>query len=335
MPPRNQLAPIDSFKQELKLMAPQFRALLPKGMTLDKFMSVVAMAVTNNPKLLECTKESLWKACAQSAEVGLSLNPTLAEADILPVENWMTKKLEAQFRPRYKGLMSLALRSGEVTSIRAKLVHEKDEFIVTEGLNPDIYHKPATGDRGALTHAYCVWRLKSQAEAEFEVMDRSQIMKIKARSPSVKSGKGPWSTDEEEMWRKTVVRRATKYMPISCEAFQRAVAVDNIAEFGGEVDITEDGEFIDVTATVHDEPEAAQVAEIEDSLPDGDNIPLVEFSPTDTWQTWCLKAGNAVKAMPKDKRAAWAEAHEALLNEAEEARPKPVARIRELINGAD
>jgi recombination protein RecT len=63
-------------------------------------------------------------------------------------------------------------------------------------------------------------------------MDRDQILAIRDRSSSkTKEGKivGPWATDQDEMWRKTVVRRASKYMPLSTEA-QRAVMADNQAE---------------------------------------------------------------------------------------------------------
>jgi len=333
-----QVAVIDSFRQELRLMEPNFRPLLPATIRPDKFEALVIAAVTSNPKLLECSRESLWKACVQGAELGLSLNPTLGEADILPVWNGQRRCNEAQFRPRYKGLMKLALQSGEVTGIRSVLVHENDEFIVMEGLRPDIIHKPARGDRGEMTHAYCVWNLKSQSEPQFEIMDRAQIARIKARSSSKnKDGSvvGPWVTDEAEMWRKTVVRRASKYMPVSCDAFQRAIAVDNIAEVGGDIEVTADGEIIDITAmeVAEVDEEAVQVSEIEEAI--DTDIPLVDFGPADTWQTWCLKAGNAVKALPKQQRAAWSVKHEALLVEAEESRPSAVKRIKDLIEGAD
>lgn len=327
------IAPIDSFKQELKLQEANFRPLLPASIRPEKFEAIVIAAVSGNPKLMECTRESLWKACIQGAELGLSLNPTLGEADILPVWNGRLKKNEAQFRPRYKGLMKLALQSGEVTSIRSVLVYEKDEFQVIEGLRPDIIHKPARGERGELTDVYCVWTLRGVAEPQFEVMNRQQVYKIRGRSSSKnQQGEivGPWVTDEAEMWRKTVVRRASKYMPISCEAFQNAVAVDNIAEVGGEIDITEDGEFIDVTATPEPEYDDAQVDAIEDSLPVDDEIALVEFEATDSWRTWCVRAYKVCKALSEADRPAWILKHEAMLEEASQSQPTAVKSIRDL-----
>ena len=347
------LAPIDTFRQELKLMEPNFRPLLPANIRPEKFEALVIAAVSGNPELLKANRESLWRACVQGAELGLSLNPTMGEADILIVSGG------AQFRPRYKGLMKLALQSGEVTSIRSILVYENDQFEVIEGLRRDIIHKPSRGERGALTHVYCVWTLRGLAEPQFEVMDRQQVMRVKARSPSGSKGFGPWKSDEEEMWRKTVVRRASKYMPISCEAFIKAVTVDNFAEGGTEIDITSDGEIIEVHAN-NEFTESSQVDSIEDILPpekpkaktkpkvdpvqepeveaDFEDVPTYErmdFAPSDTWQTWCVRAGAALKAMPKAHREVWAALHEDLLTEAGGQRPTLVKRIRELIDGND
>ena len=334
------IRPIDSFKNELKLMEPNFKPLLPEHVPVEKFKAMVIAAVGGNPELLKCTRASLWKACVQGAELGLSLNPTMGEADILPQK--VGNELTAQFRPRYKGLMNLARRSGEVTSIRAVLVYENDEFEVIEGLRPDIIHKPARGDRGALSHAYCVWTLKGVAEPQFEVMDRAQIMRVKARSPSGKNGNGPWKTDEEEMWRKTVVKRATKYMPISLEAFTRAVAVDNLHEGGVDFDITADGEVVAespvVDVTDEDYDDTTQVEDLADEIAaddDADDVPLVDFKPADNWRIWIERAAGVVKSLPVEKRKAWAIKHATMLDEAEETSPKSIARLRVLIEGGE
>ena len=337
----NALAPIDTFKKELKLMEPNFRPLLPKNVKPEKFEALVIAAVSGNPKLLECSRESLWRACVQGAELGLSLNPTMGEADILPVWNNRIRGNEAQFRPRFKGLMKLAMQSGEVTSIRTVIVHENDHFEVIEGLRRDLIHKPALKNRGEMTHVYCVWTLKGVSEPQFEVLDREQVYKIRGRSSSKnKEGNvvGPWVTDEPEMWRKTVVRRASKYMPISCEAFVKAVAVDNFAETGHDIEVTEDGEIIEVLPSEDDAVfESAQVDEIESILDDEPEpqpieIERIPYQGTDTWHTWCVRAGNALKELPASYRAAWGALHADLMAEAEEVKPTLVKRMRELIN---
>ena len=331
------LRPIDQFKTELKLMEPNFTPLLPANVSVDKFKAMVIAAVGGNPDLLKCTRASLWKACVQGAELGLSLNPTMGEADILPQR--VGSEMTAQFRPRYKGLMNLARRSGEVTSIRAVLVYENDEFEVIEGLRPDIIHKPSRSERGTLSHAYCVWLLKGVAEPQFEVMDKQQVMRVKARSPSGKNGNGPWKTDEEEMWRKTVVKRATKYMPIALDVLAKAVAVDNLNESGTDFDITEDGEVIAEAIDVTAEPDyddTTQVEEMEEAVAAEDvDLPMLDFKPSDTWGTWLSRAAAIVKSLPKDKRKEWGALHNDLIDEADGSQPKGVIRLRFLIDGGE
>jgi hypothetical protein len=129
-------------------------------------------------------------------------------------------------------------------------------------------------------------------------------------------------------------------MPISCEAFVKAVAVDNFAEGGVEIDVTEGGEIIEVGV---DEAvvESSQVDAIEDILPaevepaDVPEYDRMEFGPTDTWDTWCTRAGTFVKSIPKEHRPFWGALHADLLAEAEEQKPRVVKRIRDLIGGAE
>ena len=53
---------------------------------------------------------------------------------------------------------------------------------------------------------------------QFEWMSLEQLEAIHQRSKA--KDFGPWNTDTEEMYRKTVVRRASKYLPMSVELAQ-------------------------------------------------------------------------------------------------------------------
>jgi len=246
VPPAN-AKPIDLFKHELELRRAMLAPMLPSRVPFEKFTAAVCTAIAFNPKLLEADRASLLRAAATAAELGLSLNPSMGECDILPVWNGRLKKNEAQCRPRVKGLMKLARNSGEIKSIAAHVVHENDVFEWELGLEKKLVHKPAKAKRGEMTHVYCVWKTADD-EIDFEVMDREQVYKIRSRSSSkTKEGEvvGPWKTDEDEMWRKTVVKRATKYMPLSAEALVKAAKIDNIHEGGGDYEL-DHGEIVDI-----------------------------------------------------------------------------------------
>jgi len=337
--------PMDRFKQELAMRESHLRSLLPQAMTVDKFQGIVVAAVADNMDLLECDRGSLLKACLSAAELGLSLNKSMGEADILKVWDGRLKKNVAQFRPRYKGLMKLAMQSGEVMKIESRLVHENDVFEVEEGLDARIVHKHGLSDRGAMVGAYCVWKLKN-GQTQFEVMNKEQILAIRDRSSAkTKDGNvvGPWKTDEAEMWRKTVVRRASKYMPLSTEA-QRAVAVDNQAEGviegdeykGREVDITDFDEVpaaevqvqsleekLAAKTTAAPRPKKALHIDVLEPQEEGDMV---------DWDGWCEAACDIVAKLTPEERGEWRELHNGYLDEAELLSPRGALQLLKLFN---
>jgi recombinational DNA repair protein RecT len=249
------------------------------------------------------------------------------------------KKNVAQFRPRYKGLMKLALQAGEVLKIESRLVYAKDVFEVEQGIDPRIIHKHGLSDRGEKIGAYCVWKLKN-GESQFEIMSKEEILAIRDRSSSkTKDGTivGPWKTDEAEMWRKTVVRRASKYMPLSTEA-QRAVMVDNQAEgiieadeySGSEMDITDFNDVPAAEAQVQtlEEKIVAKAAPAQktplhiDILEAGDD----EEGMTD-WDGWANTACELVASLSPEEREAWRVLHEGMLEEAELMAPRNTTKL--------
>jgi recombination protein RecT len=162
-----------------------------------------------------------------AAELGLEPGGALGHAYLVPYKQTCTLIVG------YRGLIELAHRSGEVSLVRAVVVHERDSFKLTEGFEQMLAHEPyLDGDAGALKYVYCVVVLKSGARWA-EVMSRSQVDAIRARSQSANSG--PWVTDYDEMAKKTAVRRALKYAPLSSERLERAMEVDSEDYIDGQV----------------------------------------------------------------------------------------------------
>ena len=143
----------------------------------------------------------------------------------------------------YKGLIDLARRSGQIVSIAAHEVCEEDEFDMIYGLDEKLEHRPAMKDRGAIIGFYAVAKLTGGGHA-FEFMSRQEVDAIMHASQS-KGNYGPWKDHYTEMGRKTVIRRLSKYLPLSIE-FQAAAALDDMASRGQDQrldDNTIDGEF--------------------------------------------------------------------------------------------
>jgi recombination protein RecT len=195
----------------------QLQKAMPKGLTAERMVRVVLTAMHRTPKLMECTKESVWQAVLDSASLGL-FPDALGRSYLVPYKD------KCQLIIGYKGLVDLIYRSGQVDFIQAYAVHRGDAFSVVLGTEQKINHVPCE-NHGEWTHVYSVAKIKGSDSSSFVVMNRSEVMKIKARSKA--SGSGPWQTDEEEMAKKTVIRRHAKILPMSAEIVADALDRDS------------------------------------------------------------------------------------------------------------
>jgi len=232
------LSPISNIKSLLEKNKSQIANALPAHLNADRMIRLACTEFSKNPSLLSCDQKSLFGAIIQSAQLGLEIG-VLGQSYILPFKNGKTGKMECQFIPGYKGLINLARRSGEITSIETHIVYENDEFNMTLGIDTSIIHKPfLEGDRGKPIIVYGVAKFKDGGY-QFEWMTINEVNKIRARSKSASSSYSPWNTDYEQMVRKTLIRRMSNYLPMSIE-FQNAVQILDATEQGKNA-IIEDG----------------------------------------------------------------------------------------------
>jgi recombination protein RecT len=187
----------DYFKSQLALA-------LPKHMTPDRFVRVALTAILKTPKLLDCTKESVVQCMLNCSALGLE--PDGRRAHLIPYGNSCTLIID------YKGLVELARRSGDVSNILAQIVCANDTFTWENG---EVKHQiNFKMDRGEMYAAYAVITFKDGTK-QSDVMTKAEIDAIRKRSRA--SNSGPWVTDYNEMAKKTVFRRATKWITLSPE----------------------------------------------------------------------------------------------------------------------
>ena len=212
-----------TMQQYIKAMEGEIKKALPSVITPERFTRMVLSAISTNPKLGTCTKASFLGAMMNAAQLGLEPNTPLGQAYILPYQN--KGVLEAQFQLGYKGLIDLAYRSGEVEVVQAHIVYENDEFECEYGLEPKLTHKPADKDRGEPIKVYAVFKTKSGGYG-FEVMSMEDVrIHAKKYSKSFNSSFSPWSTNFEEMAKKTVLKKVLKYAPLKSD-FVRGITQD-------------------------------------------------------------------------------------------------------------
>lgn len=228
----------------IQAMEPQIRKALPSVITPERFTRMVLTALSSTPKLQTCTPQSFLGAMMQAAQLGVEPNTPLGQAYLIPYGN------VCQFQLGYKGLIDLAYRSGEVSSIQAHEVHEGDEFSFEYGLEPKLKHIPAKTDRGPVVYYYAVLKLKNGGVG-FEVMSREDVETF-ARKKSKAFNNGPWKTDFDEMAKKTVLKKVLKYAPLKTE-FARAVATDETVKSTLSDHMSDEPNEI----TIDNEPDAA------------------------------------------------------------------------------
>lgn len=212
----------DKFKQSLV-------AALPKHITPDKMLRVVLTECRKNPKLLECTQASFLGAILQCSQLGLLPSSMLQHSHLIPFKN--NKKggqMECNLIVGYRGYLELARRSGEISSFVVQVVRKDEPFAFKRGIEKDEFEHTPLGEIGKeLIAAYFIVRFKDKS-AHFELMFKNEIDRIRARS---KFPEGVWATDYEEMAKKTVIRRAAKYLP-QCAELQIASRLDDEQDIG-------------------------------------------------------------------------------------------------------
>lgn len=189
--------------QYLQSYKDQIAVALPKHMTADRMARIVTTEVRKVPDLLKCNPISLFGAVIQCSQLGLEPGNALGHAYLLPFYNSKTKQSDVQLIIGYRGMLDLARRSNQISSISVYEVYDTDEFEVSFGLNPDIKHKRdiKTGGTGNLIAVYAVATLKDGGK-QFEVMTKAQIDDIKKSSKAANSQYSPWTTHYNEMAKK-------------------------------------------------------------------------------------------------------------------------------------
>jgi recombination protein RecT len=187
----------------------------------------LATILRNDTKgnLARCQLESLGDVMLQAAVTGLTLNPLLGYAYVIPQGD------KATLTPSYKGMMFLVSRAGTLRGApQANVVREKDPLFEVTTVNGvrSITHTENRGERGKITHAYCIAHFADGSPPHVEVMDAHDLAAVQKASTSRNAKGGQvWRSDfAVEMCKKSVMRRAWKWWPKDA-AMQHAVEVMN------------------------------------------------------------------------------------------------------------
>lgn len=209
----------DQFTQELDSRAEMFASMLPSTVTPERFRNTVISAVRQNPEIFQASIRSIMGAIVRAAQDGLV--PDGKEGHIAVYSTKVSKggqpdkwEKRAQWNPMAAGLRK-RLRELDGIIANSEVVHENDHFIWHQGDEPKIEHEPARlgQDRGKMIGAYCIYKREDGTILHREVMDYSQIEKTREQSKAKDSLM--WTKFASEGYRKSVLRRGVKTVPVS------------------------------------------------------------------------------------------------------------------------
>ncbi len=214
------------FREALEDNWERIASVMPSHMSPERLFQMAVSAYNTTPKLNRCSTASVLSCVMKCSALGMEPSAVdgMGRAYIIPYYNRNTKGYEAQFMLGYKGMIELARRSGQILDISARVVREGDEFDFCFGLDETLRHVPSLEptEGRPMTHVYMVAHFKDGSHY-IDVMSKAEVDAVRARSRAASDG--PWVTDYESMARKTVIRRAFPYLPVSIEV-QADVASD-------------------------------------------------------------------------------------------------------------
>jgi recombination protein RecT len=271
--PTKPLTPIQLFNNSLEAYKKQVLPNLLSKHNIEpaQFVQIVVSELKKNPKLQDAFKEnpsSLFASILAGAEIGLIPSDMLGEFYLIPRR--IDGKQTVTPLIGYKGLVSILLRSGEITKIHTECVYEGDHFEAIYGLEQNIIHKPnfdTERSANTLKFVYAVAKLKN-GDYQFQVLSKGEILKIKALS---RYDNDLYFNDKKDpqMWmvRKTALIQLSKMLPKDFYG-KKAVEMDGQLEGGAILSLDEDNNIKIIDGKKVGALKQASVINTLNSLPD-------------------------------------------------------------------
>lgn len=221
--------PVDRLKAIIN--QPTVQAQFKNAMGRHSDLFIASLIDVFNSGLQDCDPAGVIQESLKAAVLKLPISKSLGFAYLVPYnqkykegDQWKTKKVP-QFQIGYKGMIQLAMRSGQVKNINADKIYE-GEWRGTDRLRgvPD-FSGERTGD--AVVGYFSYLELINGFEKTIYWTKEQVVTHAKAKSKSYGNKKSAWFTDFDAMAIKTTLRSLFgKYAPMSID-FVASIVMDD------------------------------------------------------------------------------------------------------------
>jgi recombination protein RecT len=232
---------LTTIQQDVYSVRERFEAIAPPSAKFESeagFAIQQLMASDYAIKIATENRQSVINAVTNIAAIGISLNPAKKQAYLVPRDGKICLDIS------YMGLLDIAIQSGSIRWGQSELVYANDRFELHGFDQPPTHARdPFSKERGELIGVYVVVKTRDgdyltatmTAEEVFEIRNRTSSW----RAWTEKKKKCPWVTDEGEMVKKTVIKRAYKLWP-KTDRLDNAVHYLNTENDEGLAELQED-----------------------------------------------------------------------------------------------
>ena len=214
-----------------KIIASSEEKFTSSGLEFNQEQIFATQMLMHNSYLLDVAMKnptSLRLAMYNVAAVGLSLNPNQGLAYLVPRRLRSNEDPKVMLDISYRGLISIGVETGAIHWAKPELVYSNDKKFIYKGVAqiPEHDFDPFDTDRGDVRGGYCIAEL-STGGVLVEAMSKADMDKIRNKSEAYKKGFGPWVEWEDQMQLKSIVKRASKWWPISTPRMAKALQILN------------------------------------------------------------------------------------------------------------
>jgi recombinational DNA repair protein RecT len=196
---------LKEFISSNKELMQRLTSIMPDAKQLELELSYFYMQVAGDNKLAECSQSSLIQCLLVGLQAGASFDKLKKHIYLIPKNKTCTIDFTYSF------IIKILYENDMLKELKINVVYQNDQFGGADFNNYTVEHKVISFDRGEIVGAYCI--IDYNVGKWLEIMTKDDIIPIEAAANKYYKS-ATWSNFKAEMIKKSILKRAIKYIPI-------------------------------------------------------------------------------------------------------------------------